>query len=452
MTETTEDLTPSELAGCPDHDSLYAAFFRLLPYGRAWGTQDFSFDRDTRIKQFISGIALYWTAYEQAMCDALNEWFCESSITDIDLWRLDYGIPDECDTSDVCSKVQTAGRALTAEELVNILTANGYAASGRWLTGNDPEYPGVRSTFRVMLTAATGIHSRVTMLPYPLGSAYSIGLFEQEQTKMMERAHCILERYIPAHCAIDAQFAGMWHPSMLGAKIVSWFNADAPPADGPVASWDDGHGLTLVQTDPTKQPVAGMVGGCRCVTFDGVDDFLRAESVGALPSGTAPSVVNMLVIQNDAAGPADDAIFGYGSAADQIRQIQAAYPGGTPRFSIVNIAASGRLTDTDKEFVGLHQVVAKYDGAELHGRIDGAPTVPPLLTIAGTLATGTARTTMGASNADTPANHASVSVRNCIGTTPLTTDEQLKLEAWLLWEVGQQVLLPGDHPYYSMRP
>lgn len=173
-----------------------------MPPGRAWGTRPFTYERDTNIKRFIYGLAGTWSRLEAAICNALNEWFCFTSLDDMDAWALDYGIPDDCElyNQSICAKV-SAGGSPSADYLMRLLETNGYVGAGRWLTGSDSEFPGVRSTFRVVIDPALSpafVHRTLLPFPFPLGYTTRFGSPDLDQVV------CMLERYVPAHCVISA--------------------------------------------------------------------------------------------------------------------------------------------------------------------------------------------------------------------------------------------------------
>jgi hypothetical protein len=52
-----------------------------------------------------------------------------------------------------------------------------------------------------------------------------------------------------------------------------------------------------------------------------------------------------------------------------------------------------------------------------------------------------------------PTKHHGMTLKYLIfGQGELSEKWERKLEAWAAWEVGQQAMLPGDHPYRSVRP
>lgn len=195
---------PADNEFCPGHDDIFLALMSLLPRGRAWQTVDLvSLARDTLLKRVVSGLALGWTKIEDAACNTLNEWFCYSAAETIQAWNTDYGIPDECDlyNANVCAKVE-AQHSVSAASLLALLEANGYSAVGRWLKGSDLEFPGVRSTFHVEVDPglSTAFTSR-TVLPFRLGEGRKIG--EPDLSRIV----CMLERYVPLHCAVEVSLS-----------------------------------------------------------------------------------------------------------------------------------------------------------------------------------------------------------------------------------------------------
>jgi uncharacterized protein YmfQ (DUF2313 family) len=199
--ELEGDPVPSDYTFCPDHDDCFLALMNLLPRGTAWDNTETSYERGSVIRQFMSGLALSWLRYEDAMCISLDEWICSTSDEDLDLWAADFGIPDECDiyNMSLCAKVQhSVGAIPTAKYLLDLLAANGYTATGRWLTGHDTQYPNVYSTFHVVInTGMSPAFKQGSVLNFKLGHNVKLGL------ATLEEIDCMLERYVPAHCKVD---------------------------------------------------------------------------------------------------------------------------------------------------------------------------------------------------------------------------------------------------------
>lgn len=443
----TDPVKPTDVEFCPNQDQSYLALFALLPQGRAWGTYPFNFERDTNIKKFFYGIAGTWSRMETALCAALNEWFCFASDVDFDGWTTDYGIPDECDlyNASVCTKVM-AGQPPTAEYLMGLLAANGYLGSGRWLTGSDPEFPGVRSTFRVSIDASISpAFIDRTTLPFPLHDGRRFG------TPSIDQVDCMLERYLPAECVADSVLAAQWEPlTGLGADLLEWWSAE-DVALGAVSTWT-GRKLGINATGTgTTRPVSTSHdyggGAFKYVDFDGVDDFLDLSTLTGLANGTAPGEVWALV-NNTATADSLRTAFSYGSGINY-RGIDRAIVSTDSRFA-PRMGTANYLDDLT-DFSNLVVLGARHDGTKVHGRIQGIKTDPVSLADA-TLNTPTTRGRIGAGSNNTPTQLWKGGVRHIFVTNPLPEYKALKLEAWAAWDENMPTILDGSHPYRTVRP
>lgn len=443
MVDETDIGLPTDYEFCPDQDQSYLALFALLPPGRAWGTRPFTFDIDTNIKRFIHAIAGSWAKLEADMCAALNEWFCFTSVMDIDAWMRDYGIPDDCDlyNQSVCAKVQVSGPP-TSAYLLDLLEQNGYVAVGRWVKSTDPEFGGVRSTFRVVVDPfLSPAFADVITLPFPIGRAFG--------GPEIEQVRCMLERYIPAHCVVDAQVGGSWEPvSGLGSDLIAWWNADST-VDGAVSTWTDDIASVAATQSGSNRPTSGMYdvgyGSFRFVDFNGAQwlDFVPT----ALLNGTTPGEVWVCGTQ-DAAADSLRTEFSYGGAGNY-RGVGRTIVSTDHRFQPVMGVAS--LIDDAQEMSGMFVAGARHDGTKVFGRLNGLPTDP--ISIADTtINTPTTRGRIGALSGVSSSNFKIGKTKHIFVTKPLTEVKAIRLEAWALWSVDANVVLDGTHPYRNVRP
>ena len=289
VSDAPVEFVPSDYTYCPDHDALFLAFMQLLPRGSAWDNIEVSYNRSSVIRQFMSALALSWMHFEDAMCVSLDEWICKTSNEDLDMWARDYGVPDECDiyNQNLCAKV-LAGGPPSAEYLNSLLELSGYAVEGRWLHGNDPEYPGTRSTFHVMVDPelSPALQQR-PILNFALGAGIRLG---DIGGNTIDDLTCMLERYVPAHCVVDVGIAGEFTPLALGAKLKAWWNADST-VNGDVSNWLDTISSHAASGAGITRPVSELRNDIRWVTFDGEDDYLRTPKIIVHPSGDGVSEV-----------------------------------------------------------------------------------------------------------------------------------------------------------------
>jgi hypothetical protein len=448
---------PTDLEECPDAENAYRTFLMLLPRGRAWNTSDVNYERDTNIKRFWSGIGITWSHLEAALCNSLNEWFCYSSDTDLDLWQLDYGIPDECDlyNASVCNKVQ-ASHSISAEALVTLLQADGYSAEARWLTGDDLEFPGVYSTLYVQVDPylSTAFTHRC-QVPFYLGQGRRLGTPDASQIQ------CMLERYIPAHCVTQVSVAGSWTPMDLGSKLKGWLNA-TDVTEGPVTSWTARiTANVLAPVTAGQNPVCAneAVGGYRFVNFNGTTQALRYGATGPPPVWSSNLVIAGLIRQDKApTSGVNQVVVDYGKQAGTGDHVTVNVIGvaGTPVTNrLKNIASTSNLTDTSQSIQGYATFEAVYDsGSLLKLRIRGRDAVPATAPLVTLTVPSSPSMTVAASSDATAINYAQIGIRHLFFiSSDLTPSEAMKLEAWMAWDIndpGNQ--LPPDHPYSNMRP
>jgi hypothetical protein len=441
---------PSEIEFCPSQDEMYLALMKQLPPGAAWDNADYPGAIDSVIRKFVYAIAGTWFRFEAAMCEALDEWFCFASTADVDMWSLDYGVPDECDlyNASLCAKV-TATHSVGAGSLVDLLEASGYNVEARWLTGDDVEFPGVYSTLRVMVDPylSTAFTDR-TGLPFRLGLGRRLGAPD------ISPIICMLERYIPAHTVVSAELAGDFHPTDLGAKLVVWWNAD-DTADGSVTSFTDresGLILTPVTGGDNPQSAQELVGGYRFINANGVDQALRVNSTGSvdLTNGVLVSLIRQDSLIADTTERFIVSV-GQGTNSRSISRVVAS--DGMDNYNRFKAYANGTpLIDSLHDLSGYAIVEATVVSGVMKARVNGEWTNPDSVSV-GAPGGSTSRITAFASNDATPVGYLLGAFRHIFYVVGPTPSEMMKLEAWNAWDIGQQAfLLPPDHPYRNVRP
>jgi hypothetical protein len=429
---------------------MYLALMKLMPPGAAWDNSDYPGSVDSNIRRFVNAIAGTWSRFETAMCEALDEWFCFAASADIDLWSLDYGVPDECDlyNASLCAKV-AATHSVGAGALVSLLEDSGYNVEARWLTGNDPEFPGVRSTLRVMVDPylSTAFTER-TQLPFRLGLGRRLG--EPDISPII----CMLERYIPAHTVVLAELAGDFHPTDLGAKLVVWWNAD-DTVDGSVTSFTDrisGLVLTPVTVGDNPQSAQELVGGYRFINANGVDQALRVNSTGSidLTDGVLVSLIRQDSLTTDAT---ERFIVSVGQGTNSRSISRVVLSDGMDDYNRFKAYANGTpLVDIAHDLSGYAIVEATVASGLMRARVNGEWTNPQSVSV-GAPGGSTSRITVFASNDSTPVGYLLGASRHIFYVVGATPSEMMKLEAWTAWDINQQTfLLPPDHPYRNVRP
>lgn len=288
----------------------------------------------------------------------------------------------------------------------------GYDYRSRFGLYADQEIGSLVSYHANMLTGAdlSGLISN----PPPLPSLYSLGSRDEAENP----------------------YAG-WEPlTGLEGTLIKWWTADdAASLDldaGAVTAWrDQVTGASLEQVTPAARPSlsADAFAGAPCLVFDGAGDFLNAESIFDLPSGSDAceiwAVVDQESLSTDAA---NRTLFAYGGTGFNFRRVQKSILSTQNRVR-------GQVGDGAA-------VLAVYSGDIFFGReIIGFRVSPSTAfcrlgygaesSVAAVPATGTTRTRVGCSTSTTPADFWSGKVRHILVTEPLSVDQRPPFLAWL---------------------
>lgn len=100
---------------CPSDKEVAARLAALRPRGDAWRNSDEDALAGSVMGGFFKALGEGFGPTERRICALVDEFFCSTAIETIDLWRLEYGVPDGCDPfADVCEKVNAVGDTTTA--------------------------------------------------------------------------------------------------------------------------------------------------------------------------------------------------------------------------------------------------------------------------------------------------------------------------------------------------
>ncbi len=243
-------------------------------------------------------------------------------------------------------------------------------------------------------------------------------------------------------------------PAATG-EVRAWF--DPRYSGGAGFAYDRVGGVTPVQTDPTLQPAfsaTGMLGSYPAYLPDGVDDFLEAAPVPTAgahgwPVGTAAGWMCVLVDQQvPISTPGTQTVFGYGSSAAYRKFGRAVGSGGgaTNRAFI----SDGGVVEVDfSGFDGPTVLFGIFEPTQKRLRLNGVDGDVHPSTLA---STPTTRARIG-KPPDTASQFFASPIAHCfVGAGTPSLDLIQRLEAWLLWQIGQQSLLPIGHPWRTNRP
>lgn len=200
---------------CPSDEAVAARLAALRPRGDAWRNGDEDALAGSVMGGFFKALGAGFGPTERRLCALVDEFFCSTALETIDLWRLEYGVPDGCDPfADVCEKVNAVGDT-TAAYTVAAAARRGWAIaitetfiSASEDAGYGPRcygaaiygaYQGVLWSVSVNLPASAA-YQAVAVRP-PL---YGVHLYGDQLNCLpdIEPLRCVVRRIAPAHADI----------------------------------------------------------------------------------------------------------------------------------------------------------------------------------------------------------------------------------------------------------
>ncbi len=151
-------------------------------------------------------------AAERRICAMVDKFFCSTASETLDLWALEYGVPDGCDPfADVCEKVNAVGDSTPdyaaaaallrgwsisiAQEFITAAQAGQFGA-GQFGAQIFAAEPGVAWRITIDLSASTAYAGRLSRYPsfgsMQFGDGYNC-------PPDIEPLTCLIRRIAPAH-------------------------------------------------------------------------------------------------------------------------------------------------------------------------------------------------------------------------------------------------------------
>jgi hypothetical protein len=226
-----------------------------------------------------------------------------------------------------------------------------------------------------------------------------------------------------------------WSPWLLGNSLVAWWDAEhsdlIAATGGAVSSWADAvQGIAAVQAIGAQMPLYGAsaFNGRPGVTFDGVDDYLRAVGTSrGFPTGSAGGEVWILA---DELAPGSDgasrdfASLGAGTNNDS-RRLNGTGGTGTFRGRMVvgtgasSVSHTNGLVDAFGRHVFRFVTTPTQEWVEVDGVSDTPTAVTP--------STSADRVTLGAHATTSPVVFGKMVLAVAIFTLPLTAGQSAAL-------------------------
>lgn len=229
---------------------------------------------------------------------------------------------------------------------------------------------------------------------------------------------------------------GGFNPLQLGASLLDMWDAEDSAkltlAGSVVSAWASSkNAYSATQASSNARPAYSATGfnGRPSVTFDGVDDELTFTGAGNFPSGATPGELWILVDQVALViDPATRFPFSYGSANSTGRNINRTVTLAVNRAQ-GTVGAGSAVTGANSsvDFSGRHVVRLRVRATEFQVDVDG---IEGAITAAVPNTTAT-RLRLGASANSTASGFFNGVISWAGLTTPLTTDESVRLTNYL---------------------
>jgi uncharacterized protein YmfQ (DUF2313 family) len=100
---------------CHTDAQVAGAIAALRPRGDAWRHGGHDELAGSTMGSWFGALGAAFGSTERRFCALIDEFFCSSAVETLDLWALEYGVPDGCDPfADICEKVNAVGDSIPA--------------------------------------------------------------------------------------------------------------------------------------------------------------------------------------------------------------------------------------------------------------------------------------------------------------------------------------------------
>lgn len=197
---------------CRSDEEIAGSIAALRPRGDAWRNGGHDELAGSTMGDFFAALGEVAGAADRRICALVDEYFCSSAKETLDLWALEYGVPDGCDPfADVCEKVNAVGDSIPAyaegvaldrgwaiviaEDFITSAQDGqfGFAQFGQQLFGAQQ---GVAWTITVDLAASPAHAVRASRYPSFGSQQFGDGF---DCPPDIEPLRCLIRRIAPAH-------------------------------------------------------------------------------------------------------------------------------------------------------------------------------------------------------------------------------------------------------------
>lgn len=150
---------------CPTDEQVALSAAALRPRGDAWRHGGFDALEGSTIGRFFGGLGRATGSTHRRLCAMVDEFFCSTAIETVDLWQLEYGLPDACGPFvSACEKANAVGDS-TAAYAVARAAARGWAIAidEQWVTNVEDCTIGLGQPGTLICGAENGVAWHVTI-------------------------------------------------------------------------------------------------------------------------------------------------------------------------------------------------------------------------------------------------------------------------------------------------
>ncbi|TCR69683.1 hypothetical protein [Bosea sp. BK604] len=98
---------------CRSDEEVARGLAALRPRGDAWRNGGHDGLDGSGMGNTFAALGAAFGPVERRFCALIDEFFCSSAVETLDLWALEYGVPDGCDPfADICEKVNAVGDSI----------------------------------------------------------------------------------------------------------------------------------------------------------------------------------------------------------------------------------------------------------------------------------------------------------------------------------------------------
>jgi uncharacterized protein YmfQ (DUF2313 family) len=197
---------------CHSDAEIASSVAALRPRGAAWRNGGHDALAGSVMGGTFAALGAALGPTERRFCALIDEFFCSSAQATLDLWALEYGVPDGCDPfADVCEKVNAVGDSVPAYAVAAALRRGwSIAIEQEFITLVEDCAMGIGLMGTLIMGAEQGVLWRITVnlsaspaytIPAATGPIMGLMLLADvfDCDTDFDGLKCLIRRIAPAH-------------------------------------------------------------------------------------------------------------------------------------------------------------------------------------------------------------------------------------------------------------